>query len=92
MADQPRANAAVPASIGRRRRLYGKAKANFLQGDDPGKQAVEELSRGYVARYERWDTARPGAGTDAKAKVWRKKLDALKKDGAQPAAEVLSGK
>jgi hypothetical protein len=63
-----------------------------LQGDDSRKQAVQELSRGYISRYERWDAARPGAGMDAKADVWRKKLDAFKKGGAQPAAEGLCSK
>jgi eukaryotic-like serine/threonine-protein kinase len=73
-------------------RMFDTARTNLSQGDDPGKQAVEDLARGYIALYERWDSARPGAGMDAKADVWRKKLDALKKGGTQQAAELLSGK
>jgi eukaryotic-like serine/threonine-protein kinase len=73
-------------------RMFDKASANLSQGYNSNKQPVEQLVQGYIALYEQWHAARPGTGLDTKAELWRKKLQALKKSGTQPAAAVLSGK
>jgi eukaryotic-like serine/threonine-protein kinase len=73
-------------------RLLDKARTGLSQDPYPKKASVEELFEGYIALYAQRHKAQPDQGFDAKAEPWRTKLDAMKKDLARPAAEILSGK
>lgn len=67
-----------------------KARVRLSEDLYPERGSVEALAVTYADLYRQRHRTQPGLGFDAKAKLWRSKHEAMKRDPSRPAAEFLS--